>query len=285
MANHATDRSAEQGSRDALRLMAVLAHPDDESLGFGGTLLRYVAEGVETAVVTATLGQAGWQGDPAAFPGPEALGRIREDELRAAIAKLGVGELHLLGYMDGQLDQVDPAAAIERIVRHLRAFRPQVVITFGPEGAYGHPDHIAICQYTTAAVVASADPDRFADHAATDLKPHTVAKLYYLAPTRRLMRAYQAAFGAIAMEVDGQIRTFDGWDDWGVSCWIDVRAYTEPHWQAIFCHRSQLPTYERLNALGAEERGHIFGDETYYRALSLVNGGRAREDDLFAGLR
>jgi LmbE family N-acetylglucosaminyl deacetylase len=276
---------AARRSHGPLRLMAVLAHPDDESLGVGGTLRRYVAEGIGTAVVTATLGQVGWPGDPAANPGPAALGRLREGELRAAIEVLGVDELHLLGYMDGALDQVDPAEATERITRLLRTYCPDVVITFGPEGAYGHPDHIAICQLTTTAVLAAADPQTYPAQVADGLEPHTVAKLYYMAPTRSLMRAYQDAFGDLVMQLDGERRSFDGWDDWGISCRLDVRAYAESHWRAIFCHRSQLPTYDRLTALNEAARDAVLGSETYYRALSLVNGGRAREDDLFAGLR
>jgi LmbE family N-acetylglucosaminyl deacetylase len=269
----------------SLRLMAVLAHPDDESLGVGGTLARCAAEGVTTSVVTATLGQIGWNGDQAAYPGPEAFGRIRESELREAAGVLGVSELSLLGYMDGALDQVDHSEAVERITRHLRRFRPQVVITFGPEGAYGHPDHIAICQLTTAAALAAADPSRFLEQSGDGLEPHTISKLYYMAPGRPAMRAYQAAFGEVAMEVAGERRTHDGWDDWAITCRFDVHDHDEAHWRAIFCHRSQLPTYERLKTLDEDARQAIFSYETYYRALSLVNGGCACEIDVFAGLR
>src|SRR5439155_10452466 len=147
-----------------LRLMAVLAHPDDESLGLGGTLVKYATEGVETFLVTATRGEGGrYRGhrSGAEHPGPEALGRIREVELRAAAIELGVRELSLLDYRDQELDRADPHAAVAHIARHLRRVRPQVVVTFAPDGAYGHPDHVAICQFTTAATVAAADP-RFA---------------------------------------------------------------------------------------------------------------------------
>src|SRR6187401_166300 len=126
--------------------MCVLAHPDDESLGNGGTLARYAAEGVETYLATATRGERGWNGPPDAYPGPEALGRTREAELRAAAAELGLREVSFLDYIDGDLDQADPAEAVGRIGAVLRRVRPHVVITFGPDGAYGHPDHIAICQ-------------------------------------------------------------------------------------------------------------------------------------------
>src|SRR4051812_25659316 len=143
---------------ETLKLLCVLAHPDDESLGNGGMLAKYGAEGVETYVLTATRGERGWFGPPEDNPGMTELGQIRESELRAAAAVLGVCEVTLLDYIDGDLDQADPAEAIAQIVAHIRRIRPQVVTTFDPSGAYGHPDHIAICQFTTAATVAAADP-------------------------------------------------------------------------------------------------------------------------------
>src|SRR5690242_4736052 len=79
------------------------------------------------------------------------VGRLREGELRAAAAVLGVQSVAILGYPDGGVDQVDPAIAMPALVQHIRRIRPHVVVTFGPEGAYGHPDHIAISQLTTAA--------------------------------------------------------------------------------------------------------------------------------------
>src|SRR6185295_8747121 len=137
------------------RLMCVLAHPDDESLGMGGALAKYAAEGVETYVVTATKGERGRSGSAEPLT-PEAVGRLRHAELHAAARELGVREVSLLGYPDGDLDQANPAEATARIVAHLRRVKPQVVLTFGPDGAYGHPDHIAISQFTTAAIVAAA---------------------------------------------------------------------------------------------------------------------------------
>ena len=148
--------SGVQGNQK-FRLMAVLAHPDDESLGFGGTLARYSAEGVETYLVTATRGERGRFFSPDRKAEPAEVGCAREAELRAAAAVLGTREVFILGYPDGAVDQVDPAIAIGEIVRHIRRVRPHVVVTFGPDGAYGHPDHIAISQFTTAAVVCAAD--------------------------------------------------------------------------------------------------------------------------------
>ena len=115
-----------------LRLCGVFAHPDDETLGTGGTLARYAAEGVETYVVTATRGQRGRYRDNTDHPGPEALGRIREAELRAACAVLGVTEVSLLDYWDKDLDQAPHDEIIGQLVAHVRRIRPQVVVTFDP---------------------------------------------------------------------------------------------------------------------------------------------------------
>jgi len=145
-------------------LLCVTAHPDDETLGFGGTLAHYAAEGVEVYLLTATRGGAGRYGDArigdgtGRHPGPEALGRIREDELRSAAEVLGVSGVCILGYPDGGVDQVDAAEAQERMAVHIREVRPQVVLTFDPFGAYGHPDHIAVSQLATAAVMAATAP-------------------------------------------------------------------------------------------------------------------------------
>ena len=125
-------------------LLGVLAHPDDESLGFGGTLAKYAAEGVETYLVTATRGERGRFGSHGKRGDPVEVGRVREAELRAAAAVLGIREVSILGYPDGAVDQVAAATAIRAIVSHIRRIRPDVIVTFGPEGAYGHPDHIAI---------------------------------------------------------------------------------------------------------------------------------------------
>src|SRR5579863_3812161 len=96
---------------EVLKLMAVLAHPDDESLGFGGVLAKYAAEGIETFLVTATRGERGWFGDEREYPGLVALGQIREAELHAAAEALGIRSVDFLGYIDGDLDQADPATA------------------------------------------------------------------------------------------------------------------------------------------------------------------------------
>lgn len=266
-----------------LRLLALLAHPDDESLGMGGTLARYAAEGVETHVVTATLGDRGryhGQKDGPDHPGPEKLARIREGELRAAAGVLGLKSLAILGYGDGRLDQAEPREIVTRLAGEIRRVRPQVVITFGPEGAYGHPDHIAISQFAAAATLAALDPA----HAAPG-EPHAVAKFYYMVFTDAKMKAYQEAFKKLVSLVDGVERESNPWPDWEVTTWLDTAAHWETVWRAIQCHDSQTAAYEKLAKLSPEGHAALWGTETYYRVFSRVNGGRAVERDLFEGLR
>src|SRR5881227_3837675 len=124
-----------------LKLLAVLAHPDDESLGFGGTLAKYAVEGVETYLVTATRGERGRFGALGKSGDPVEVGRVREAELRAAAAVLGIREVSVLNFPDGGVDEVPAETAVRTIASHIRRIRPHVIVTFGPDGAYGHPDH------------------------------------------------------------------------------------------------------------------------------------------------
>jgi LmbE family N-acetylglucosaminyl deacetylase len=238
----------------------------------GGILAKYAAEGIETHLITATRGERGWKGKKEDYPGPEALGAHRTEELKAAAEVLGIRRVHFLDYMDGELDQVDPSEAVGKIVEHLEAVRPQVVVTFGPEGAYGHPDHIAISQFTAAAIVEAAHT-------------HRVSKLYYMADTKKAMDVYQAAFGEVKKLVDGVERRFDGWEDWAVTTIVDTGEHVATVWRAIDCHRSQLRDYQKLKNLSVEEQRRIFETQSFYRAFSLCNGGRTVEVYLFAGLR
>src|SRR5436309_1638703 len=161
-----------------LKLLAVLAHPDDESLGFGGTLARYASEGVETYLVTATRVERGRFGAHGKYGDPTEVGQVREEELRAAAAVLSIREVSILSYPDGAVDQVPAGIAIRRIANHIRRIQPHVIITFGPEGAYGHPDHIAVSQFTTAAAICAADARFGIDDGSP---PHRPAKLHYMA--------------------------------------------------------------------------------------------------------
>ena len=272
----------EEQMMNQLKLMCVLAHPDDESLGNGGILAKYASEGIETYLVTATRGERGWFGEETDYPGLEALGKRREAELLAAASVLGIRRVDFLNYIDGDLDQASPREAIAKIVEHVRRVKPDVVVTFGPDGAYGHPDHIAICQFTTAAVVEAASPDAPFHQ---DLPPHRVSKLYYMVMSEQLLRAYQSVFGDVVMHVDGVERRGVVWPEWAITTRIDTREYRQMVWKAVYCHESQLAAYRQLEHLSQDYQKELWDTQNYYRAFSLVNGGRGVEDDLFAGLR
>ena len=265
---------------DALKLLCVMAHPDDETLGTGPTLVKYAREGVETYLVTATRGQRGYESDEPGPPPSEELARLREQELRSAAKILGLREVNFLDYIDGDLDKVSPKEAIAKIVHHLRRIRPQVVITFGPDGAYGHPDHIAISQFTTAAILCAADPD-YPEPA----EIHRVSKLYHMVLVQRKAELYIQAFGELIMDIDGVPRTPVIMPDWMVSASLETADLWATVMEAVYCHRSQLQDYGNLVKLPEAYHRKLWNCETYYRAFSLVNGGRTLESDLFEGLR
>jgi len=262
--------------------MCILAHPDDESLGVGSTVARYFAEGIETYLVTATRGERGWNGLPVEDPGYQGMGKIRTDELDSAARILGIKEVSFLDYLDGDLDQADSAEVIGKLVTHLRRVRPHVVITFPPDGVYGHPDHIAISQLATSAVMCAADAS-FCDTENQDI--HLTPKLYYMINTRSQVQYRRKIFGDLTMPVDGNVRHMVGWEDWAVSAFIDAGQQWREAYQAIRCHKSQLASYGNLERLTDEQHHLLWGQRCYYRAFSLVNHGRNQEHDLFEGLR
>ncbi len=191
------------------RLLVVLAHPDDESFAIGGTLARYAAEHVLVTLVCATRGEAGIPGLAAV-----AVARLREGELRAAARVLGIGELHWLGHPDGALARAEPEPAIQSLVTIMRTVRPTAVITFGPDGISGHPDHIAIHQLATAAF---------------DRAGLVTARLLYIAPSE----ATQQGCGVIpSVEAAG-----------GPVVAIDIGPYRVAKVRAMQCHASQNPPY------------------------------------------
>lgn len=248
----------------------------------GTTLARYAAEGVEAYLVCATRGERGWFDSEGPNPGPEGVAQIREAELRCAAESLGLHEVSFLDYLDGEVDQASPEEMIGRIVAHIRRITPQVVVTFGPDGAYGHPDHIALSQFAHGAVVCAADRN-FVD--ANVQPPHRVLKFYYMVDSREVVNAANEAFGGISMEIDGVTRHHIAWEDWQITTCLDNKAYLAAVQKAMRCHRSQIPGYHPIDEWPLAKLARIFGTGYFYRAFSLVNGGRRPETDLFEGLR
>lgn len=267
---------------ESLRLLAVFPHPDDETLGMGPTLAKYSAEGVETHLLCATRGERGWFDSEGPNPGLKEVGRIREEELRCAAESLGLYEVAFLDYLDGEVDQAKPEEIIGKIVLHIRRIKPQVVVTFSPDGIYGHPDHIALSQFTTGALVCAADRN-FIDAQAQP--PHRVLKFYYMVDSLEVVNVANEALGGIRMDVDGVTRQHVGWEDWQITTKLDTHDYLEHVRKTLLCHKSQLPSYRPIPQWPTEQLARMFGTGQFYRVFSLVNGGRRVETDLFEGLQ
>jgi LmbE family N-acetylglucosaminyl deacetylase len=266
-----------------LRLLCVFAHPDDESMGMGATLAKYSAEGVETTLVCATRGERGWFGPEEQNPGLDALGQLREGELHRAVETLGMKELHFLDYVDGDLDKANHAEAIGKIVTHIRQIQPHVIVTMPPDGNYGHPDHIAIGQFTQAAIVCAADAS-YVD--AQNLPAHRVSKLYYMVDSENFINFISPFMGDMSFTVDDQVRGEIAWKEWMVTTRVDMSAHCVTAFRAVLCHKSQLATIGLLANLPEEQAAQVLALQgTFYRVFSLVNGGRKVETDLFEGIK
>jgi LmbE family N-acetylglucosaminyl deacetylase len=160
------------------RLLGVFAHPDDECFCAGGTLAGYAAAGAETMVVSATRGEAGQIRD-AHSATRRTLGQVRAGELTRACRRLGVQQAVCLDYGDGRLKDVDQGVLTRAVTQIIRTFRPDVVLTFGADGAYGHPDHIAIGRATSTACALAGKDACFPEQLAAGLGPHRPARLYH----------------------------------------------------------------------------------------------------------
>lgn len=141
------------------RVLGIFAHPDDECYCAGGTLAYYASQGAECMVISATRGQAGEIHDAEAAT-RNTLGKVREQELQASCAALGVQHARCWDYMDGHLSDADQDEVINDVAQAILNFDPDVIITFGGDGAYGHPDHIAIGRATTEALLKTKHPAR-----------------------------------------------------------------------------------------------------------------------------
>jgi len=267
---------------ETLKLMAIFPHPDDETLGLGSTLARYSAEGIGTYLVCATRGEHGWFESEGPDPGLEGVAKIREAELRCAAEYLRLSEVNFLDYIDGDVDQANAEEIIGKLVSQIRRVKPQVVVSFGPDGAYGHPDHIALSQFTNAALVCAADRN-FVD--GNIQAPHRVLKFYYMVDSLEIVKFANESFGGISMDIDGVTRHHVGWEDWAITTRLDNTQHLDKVQKAMLCHKSQLPGYGPMAGWTLAELAPIFGPGSFYRAFSLVNSGRTVETDLFEGLR
>ncbi len=255
-------------------LLCVLAHPDDESLAIGGIIAKYARKGVDVQLICASRGERGRYFDYQESPGCEVVSSTRSVELDAAAKVLGINEVHFLNYLDGDIDKADPNKITRKIANFITELKPEVVVTFGPDGAYGHPDHIAISQFTAAAIMQASGSNI----------PYTVPKFYNLAWPQKHWDQYLAAFKHLSSTVDNVERVAFAWPEWMITTRIDTSMVWEIVWEAIQCHKSQLPGYKNLRNLTDADHKELWGKQEFYRVFSLVNGGRKTETDLFEGL-
>ncbi|MEO6528038.1 MAG: PIG-L family deacetylase [Gemmatimonadaceae bacterium] len=239
-------------------LTAVFAHPDDETFATGGTLAKYAEEGARCSLYSATDGDAGRSSGIPVSTRAE-LGRIRRAELEAACAVLGIRTLECGGHPDGALAAADPDVVMGEIVALLRRERPQVVLTFGPEGApTGHRDHKAICRLATSAVLLAATTTAFPEQLEAGLAPHRPQRLCYV--------TWPTPGPGEAPRKESQQRQI---------C-LPVEHWHARKLEAFFVHRTQLEheAYFKAEALPPTE--------DYFVATGVPAPDGA--DDLFAGL-
>lgn len=232
-------------------LAAVLAHPDDESFAIGGTLARYAHQGVDVHLIVATLGEAGISGKSA----PEAAA-IRRTELQRACNALGVKQIHYLEFQDGRLAQIHDTKGHARLEATLRHLTPDVVITFGPDGISGHPDHVTVSRWTTAVF------DKLSKEA------DGPGRLYYIAPSEATQQG--CGIAPPAEDVGGPV------------AFIDVGDHLEEKVRAAQQHASQNPPFD---GDVAEEAAKMACHELFRlaRPWKPVNGAGPQED-LFEAL-
>jgi LmbE family N-acetylglucosaminyl deacetylase len=265
-------------------LMAVFAHPDDEAFGSGGTLARYAAQGHAVYVVTATRGEAGQIAEPD-LATPANLPDVREQELRCACRIYGVNPPIFLDYVDGQLAIVNQGQAVARLVRIIREIRPHVLITFGPDGIYGHYDHIAVHRWATIAYDLATDPDCFPDQMPGVCQPHQVSKLYFRALTEAQVAAMSEGGKPATVMMDGVPFPFVPRKDSEITTVVDVSDFLEVKLAGIRCHATQIGRRSPFAETPDEVMREVwFRTESYVLAHSAVGWPAGIETDLLARL-
>jgi LmbE family N-acetylglucosaminyl deacetylase len=274
---------------DTLTLMAVHAHPDDEASSTGGVLALYSDSGIRTVVVTCTNGEFGDTPD-GIKPGQDghdeqAVAQIRLAELREACKHLGVTELELLGYHDSGMPDWDyrnrpdafcnvPESEVAgRIGALIERYRPQVVISYDPDGAYQHPDHVHAARCAAAAAAATGIPDKF----------------YLTAMRRSDWRKLWDALREAGVEVpdppqidDEALRKIEE-SERRITTNIDIRPVLDRKRAALMSHGSQIRE-SWFSKIPPEIGVEVFGRESFIRAADRT-GAPVPEDDLFAGIR
>lgn len=274
-------------------LLAVLAHPDDESFGMGGTLALYASRGVDVHLVCATRGEVG-EADPEHMQGFSSVGEMRESELRCAAGILGLKGVHFLGYRDsgmpGSPENTHPDAQVAhpleevagRVVKYIRTLKPQVVVTFDPIGGYYHPDHIHIQRATALAFEKANDP-AFAPQAGAPFAPtglffHTIPHGFLKAAVflLRLFRRDPRKFGTNGdIDLAAIAET-----DFPTHARVVIRSVLDKKNRASACHSSQGGGNMRRGLTGLFSR--LFsGSENFMQVYPPPAAPRRLRRDLF----
>ncbi len=292
---------------EPLRLMAVHAHPDDESSKGAATMARYVSEGVEVLVVTCTGGERGDVLNPALAHDEEVLANladVRRAEMAAAAEILGVDQVWL-GFEDSGLPEPDENGvtpplpdgcfalvpldeATEPLVRLVRSFRPHVMTTYDENGGYPHPDHIRTHEVSMRAFEAAGDPEQFPGTG----DPWQPSKLYYHLTFHkaRLVALHEACLA------EGVESPFGDWlatwedkpeDEARLTTRVPASEFFAERDAALKAHATQVDPAGRWFSVSLEAQAAVWPTEDYQLARSLVPDVRTGEyeDDLFAGLR
>jgi mycothiol S-conjugate amidase len=286
---------------EQLRLMAVHAHPDDESSKGAATMAKYVAEGVSVLVVTCTGGERGSVLNPK-LDRPdvwENISEIRRAEMDAARAILGVDQAWL-GFVDSGLPEGDPLpplpegcfglqeveVAAEPLVRVMREFRPHVVTTYDENGGYPHPDHVMCHKVSVAAFEAAGDPDRY-PRAGQAWQP---LKLYYhMTFSKAKVVALHEAMLAAELESPYGV-WLERWDRVSdvsdrITTQVECAEYFPVRDDALRAHATQVDPDGMWFQTPMEIQQRVWPTEDYELARSLTGATSSAEDDLFAGIR
>lgn len=272
-----------------LSVLLVFAHPDDEGFGTGGVLALLAGRGARLTLVCATNGDVGEISDPA-LATRETLARVRQEELRQAMAVTGVADVRFLDYRDsgmaGTADNQHPEALMQapaaqvvgRLVEVMREVRPRVVITHDPTGGYGHPDHVTVCRRVTeafhAAAVPAANPGR-PEQGGESPPPEL---LYYVCFPRsffRRMWQYLREAGIRPPFASEEVEALGTPDD-EVTTVLDVEPHVATKIASLNCHRTQLDPQGPFHKLPAHRLHDMMRNE--YFTLALPSGAGTDAD-------
>ena len=272
-------------------MLVVFAHPDDEAFATGGTLAKYASAGVRTTLVCATRGDVGEISDPD-LATPDTLPSVREQELHCSAEMLGIEEVVFFGYRDsgmiGTPDNEHPDAfilandeeVIARLVGIIRRVKPQVVLTFEPNGGYGHPDHIEIHNHTVSAFHKAAQEDYGVELGVA----WRADRLIYTAIPKSFfvdMRSRLRALGEDTSDLDRFDETGIAWPDDQVDVEVDVSNVVDRKWSALQCHQTQFGPDNLFRRLPDEDAKTLMSRE--YFAIAWPEISREKPgSDLFA---